>query len=67
MHRNWSRERERQRVRRQGSEDARGDDARFTLPLLPPCKPRPSISKAILRAQADAAFASWKARRRSGK
>ena len=61
MHRNWSRTRERERVRRQGSEDARGDPP-FMYPLLSRQAVRPRIPKANLRALADAALKEWKAR-----
>jgi hypothetical protein len=65
MGRNWGRARERDRMRRQGSESA-GEDASFMRPLLSARPPRPRISKAELRAEADAAYEAWKARQRGG-
>jgi hypothetical protein len=61
MARNWTRARERDRMRQRGIENARAETP-FMRPLLSvnPWRPRPS--KADLRQQADAALAEWKAR-----
>jgi hypothetical protein len=65
MSRDWERARERDRMRRRGVASA-GDDVSFMRPLLSARPPRPRISKAELRAEANAAYAAWKARQRGG-
>jgi hypothetical protein len=56
--RNWDRARDRDRMRRQGIENAR-DDAPFALPLTRRRPRRPLPTKAELRAQSAAALASF--------
>ena len=54
---NWSRIANRNRMRRQGVEDIKGQ-----MPLVtqPPKQPRRKLSKAELREQAAAAFLAWR-------
>ena len=61
MSRDWQGWKMRQRMRRQGVEDA-GAEVPFMRPLIVPKTRRLCISKTDLRAQADAALAEWKAR-----
>ena len=56
---NWSRISNRDRMRRQGVEDIKGE-----TPVIigrPPKRPRRKLSKAELREQAAAAFLAWRA------
>jgi hypothetical protein len=55
---NWSRISNRDRMRRQGVEDIKGE----TPPVIgrPPKRPRRKLSKAELREQAAAAFLAWR-------
>jgi hypothetical protein len=56
---NWSRISSRDRMRRQGVEDIKGE-----TPIVsgrPPKRPRRKLSKAELREQASAAFIAWRA------
>ena len=55
---NWSRISSRDRMRRQGVEDIKGE----TPPVIgrPPKRPRRKLSKAELREQAAAAFLAWR-------
>ena len=55
---NWSRIKSRDRMRRQGVEDIKGE-----TPIVigrPPKPPRRKLSKAELREQAAAAFLAWR-------
>jgi hypothetical protein len=55
---NWARLSNRNRMRRQGVEDIKGE-----TPIVigrPPKRPRRKISKAELREQAEAAFLAWR-------
>ena len=55
---NWSRISNRDRMRRQGVEDIKGE-----TPIVigrPPKQPRRKLSKAELREQAAAAFLAWR-------
>jgi hypothetical protein len=61
--RNWRRNNERALMRARGTESAK-DETPFMAPLVPRRKRRPRLSKADLRADADAAIAEW--RRRNG-
>jgi hypothetical protein len=57
----WDRLRDRDRMHRQGVEDAREEDT-FERPLLGPRARRPPPSKADLRDEAEAALVEWKRR-----
>ena len=57
---NWSRMSNRDRMRRQGVEDIKGETP--TIIGRPPKQPRRKLSKAELREQAAAAFLSWRER-----
>jgi hypothetical protein len=62
MSRSWDKQRERDKMRRQGSEDIRGCTPIGRL--VPHLRPhRPPLSKAELRAIGEAAVAEWNARR----
>ena len=55
---NWSRVKDRNRMRRQGVEDIKGATP---VAVQPAKQPRRKLSKAELREQAAAAFLAWRA------
>ena len=56
---NWSADRNRQRLRRQGAEDVR-DEVPIMGPLIRKKPFKPKVSKNALRQEADRALQEWK-------
>jgi hypothetical protein len=63
--RNWNASRNRDRMRRQGTEGA-SNHTPMMAPLLRARKKRPQLSKTELRAQGARAWAEWQARQHGG-